>query len=83
MEHDLGGLVSDLLAAARRAAGTGRRRARYDAFVTDDYGNLRTFRIWAKNPTEAEREAHNGARHLNMTVEEVRPAVRVRLSLDE
>ena len=79
----MGGLVSDLSAAARRATGAVRRQTRYDAFVSDDDGNLRVFRIRAKNPAEAEREAHNGARRLNMTVEEVRPAVGVRLGATE
>ena len=75
--------MSDLLAAARRATGAVRRQTRYDAFVSDDYGNLRVFRIWAKNLVEAERQAHNGARDLNMTVEVVRPAARLRLGATE
>jgi hypothetical protein len=77
-KHDSGHLVSDLLAAARRATRAVRRQTRYDAFLSDDYGNLRVFRIWAKNLSDAEREAEYGARRLNLTVEEVRPAVRSR-----
>jgi hypothetical protein len=78
-ERDSGNLLSDLLAAAGRAAGLVRRQTRYDAFLSDDYGKLRVFRIWARNLVEAEREAHTGARSMRMTVEEVRPAVRSRL----
>ena len=74
--------MSDLLAAARRATGVVRRQTRYYAFVSDDNGNFRVFRIWATNLAEAEREAHNGARRLNMTVAEVRPAVRLRRRVD-
>jgi hypothetical protein len=77
-ERHSGDLASGLLAAARRTAASARRHTRYDAFVTDHYGNLRVFRIWAKNLSDAEREAHNGARRLNLTVEKVRPAMRVR-----
>ena len=74
-ERHSGDVASNLLVAARRATAAARRQKRYEAFVTDDYGSLRVFRIWAKNLSDAEREAHDGARHLNLTVEEVRRAV--------
>ena len=60
-------LVSVLLAAARRATGAVPARTRYYAFVSDDNGNVRVFLVWAMNLAEAEREARNGARDMNMT----------------
>jgi hypothetical protein len=77
-QQSAGGLVSDLLAAARRAIGSVRRQKRYYIFVTDDNGKELVFLIWATSLAEAERTARSGALPMHMTVTEVRAAVRQR-----
>jgi hypothetical protein len=76
-------LADDLVALARRSArletetdvpsGSGRRDRRYVASVVDSDGRALEYIIAAASPSEAEREAREGAHEWDVTLVDVRP----------